>query len=766
MHRLLCGTVMVLGVLLSPAAWAQSPGTVSGTVTLIGSDQPVHGAVVLIVGPGLVGQTDEGGTFRVENVPPGSYEVLAQREHLTAGRQRIEVRAGETATVSFALALSPIHEEMTVTATGGQATTFEAFNAITTLDSFELHRNLSATLGEVLENEPGVARRSFGPGSSRPIIRGFDGDRVLMLEDGVRTGDLSSQSGDHGVSVDPNALERVEVVRGPATLIYGSNAIGGVVNAITPHESLRESLTPGTRAQLNADAGSANAQAGSGGSVQHTVGNFLVWAGGSSRRTGDYETPEGTVENSATRLSAGRAGVGYAGTRLYASGGVTVDGSRFGIPFAGQFEGEEGEQGEEGEEGEEGEGGALIDLDSLRTVGRFDLGMRGLQNRAVESFGVTFNVIDYSHDEIEIEDDVETIGTTLENRMYVLRADVNQRRTGRLSGRFGFSSQFRDYTATGAEALAPPTDQTAVAAFAYEELNVGRYRVQFGGRVERNAYTVGAREEGEAEGGEEEDLDPPDARDRTFTGASLSAGIHADLTRGTAFVANLTRSHRAPALEELYNFGPHIGNLAFEVGNPDLEAETTVGLDVSLRHRSDRVRGEANVYVYGIDNFVFLDVQDEIVDNLRLADFLQGDARFAGFDARGSVRLGELVWANLGLGFVSARLTDTDEALPRIPPFRGELSVDLPYRGLTVTPELVFAARQDEVFRDEAPTDGYSIVNVKASYVWPMGHVAHMLTVTAFNLTNELYRNHTSFIKDLAPEIGRGVKVGYSVRFF
>ena len=235
----------------------------------------------------------------------------------------------------------------------------------------------------------------------------------------------------------------------------------------------------------------------------------------------------------------------------------------------------------------------------------------------------------------------------------------------------------------------------------------------------------------------------------------------------TRFVANLSRSHRAPALEELYNFGPHVGNLVFEVGNPDLEAETTVGLDLSLRHLSDRVRGDFNFYVYDIGNFVFLDIEaDEIVGGLRVGQFLQGDGRFTGFDAKGSVRLGGPVWANVGLGFVDAKLTTTNEALPRIPPLRGSVSVDFPYMGLSVTPELLFASRQDAVFRDETETDGYAVLNLRASYVWPLRHMAHVLSVSAFNLTNELYRNHTSFIKDLAPEIGRGFRVGYSLRFF
>ena len=150
---------------------------------------------------------------------------------------------------------------------------------------------------------------------------------------------------------------------------------------------------------------------------------------------------------------------------------------------------------------------------------------------------------------------------------------------------------------------------------------------------------------------------------------------------------------------------------------------------------------------------------------MRLFNFVQGDSRFVGFDARGSIRLAGRTWATLGLGYVDATLA-TNEALPRIPPLRGTLTLDLPYRGFTVSPRVMFANRQDNVFRGETETDGYVVADVRTSYVWPRQHTAHILTFTAYNLTNALYRNHTSFIKDLAPEMGRGFKVGYSVRFF
>ena len=773
---------------------AQETGAVGGTVTLTENGGVVHGAVVLVVGAGAVGLTDEQGAFEIEGVPPGSYEVVAQREHLSAARRMVTVAAGETATIDFVLGLSAVHEELTVTASaGGAQTTFEAFNAVTTLDSFDIAVEGTNTLGEALENEPGIASRSFGPGTSRPVIRGFDGDRVLILEDGVRTGDLSSQSGDHGVTIDPNGAERIEIVRGPATLLYGSNAVGGLVNVITPHESYRDSLFQGTRGQLSTDAGSANRQAGTAASLQHAQGDLLFWGGGSLRRTGDYDTPEGAVENSGTELANARAGVGWFGDRVFASGGLTTEDGRHGVPFAGGFHGAHAEDRDD-EAGHELE----VDLDSRRRAGRFDIGLRNLSNRAVERVRFTANVIDWSHDELEIADGIESVGTRFNNRTTILRAEADQRQTARASGRFGAWAQVRNFEAVGLEALAPETDQTSFAAFAYEEIDFGRYRLQFGGRVERNDYRTGERPLGHDDDdhddgqdaddhddgqdaddhddgqdaddhdddGQDDALEAPDPRNRHFLGSSASVGLHTDLGASSAFVANVTSSHRAPALEELYNFGPHVGNLAFEVGNPSLDAETTLGLDLSLRHQSERVRSNLNVYVYEIDDFIFGERTGAIADGLPVLDFQQGDSRFVGWDARGSVRLGNQVWTTLGIGYVNAKLTTTNQPLPRIPPLRATLSLDLPYRGFTVSPELEFAGAQERVFQGETETEGYSVVNLRASHVWPRQHAAHILTFTGYNLTNALYRNHTSFIKDLAPEMGRGIKVGYSVRFF
>ena len=775
---------------------AQETATVRGTVTLVENGGPVDGALILIIGTGAFTFTDDG-TFEFTNVPAGTYDVIAQREQLTAGLQTVSIGAGETAIADFELSLSPVREEVTVTASAavGAAATLQTFNAVTTVDSFAIAREAPSTIAEALEDEPGIANRSFGPGASRPVIRGFGGDRVLIIEDGLPTGDLSAASDHHGMTIDPNSAERIEIVRGPATLLYGSGVVGGLINIITPHAAYRNLLTPpesygetlidGTRAQLGADTGSANRQAGAYANLQHAQGNMLFWGSGAERRTGDYDTPEGPVFNTAAELTNARTGLGYFGDRAFASLSLTFEDSRFGLPFEDMFHSHGSAEDAHGHahghaEPREAGGGddSSIDLTSRRRVGRFDLGLRNLDNDFLQGVRTGFHVIDVTDDHVDTVGGVDNVDSRISNRTYIKRTLFYQRQLGRFTGRFGTELKYRDFDVTGTEALAPRTDQSTISAFGYEEVSFGRYRLQFAGRAERNGYKTAGRvplpgrddrEDDHGHGhrhdaGDEDHLEPPDPRDRQFLGVSASAGLHADLGAATELVANLMQSHRVPALQELYNFGPHLGN--FEVGNPDLEAETALGLDIGLRRQSGRVGTDLNFYVYDIENFIFGDHTLEIVDNLRVLDIIQDDSRFVGFDARGSVRLGGQAWASLGIGYVNATLTSTNEAVPRIPPLRATLSVEIPYGAFTVSPEVTFAARQGRVFRDETTTPGYAILNLDASYLWPRQHMAHVLSFTGYNLTNALFRNHMSFIKDLAPEIGRGVKVGYSLRFF
>ena len=382
------------------------------------------------------------------------------------------------------------------------------------------------------------------------MVRGFDGDRVLVLEDGIRTGSLSSQSGDHGEPIDGNTVERIEVVRGPASLLYGSSAIGGVVNAISRNHEIHERPHQGLKGHLSGTGGSANGQGSGSGYFELGVKDWLLWGGGGGMRTGDYKTPLGTIPNSGTDLKTARVGIGRYSENASFSFTYGLQDGRYGVPFAAEFHGHEGEEQGEHEEEE-------VDLAYRRHQARFTGSLRNL-GRYLEQFTMKLNYTDWNHRELE----GDTVGTEFFNKQFVYRGEFEQRRRGRCSGTFGFWGMRRDYEAVGVEALSPPVDQNAIALFALEQLDYQKVKFQFGGRLERNAF--------DAEG----------LRSRTFTGFSGAAGVNVPLWRNGALVANYTHTYRAPALEELYNRGPHVGNVTFEVGNPDLSAERGDGVDL------------------------------------------------------------------------------------------------------------------------------------------------------------------------------------------
>ena len=261
-------------LLASVACFGQNTASLSGTVRLAGEDTVLHAASVQIVELKRTSATDNNGVYRFNGVPAGTYTITVHQEGFADSSKKVTIIAGAAASADFALTISGLKEQVTVTATGSEQSTFDSIATVNTVDSTQIISRAAVGLGDVLSNEAGVAKRSSGPGTSRPVIRGFDGDRVMVASDGVSVGSLASQSGDHSEPVDTLAVERIEVVKGPATLLYGSNAIGGVVNAISGHD---EAAHPGLRGYFSALGGTNNAQAGASGGIEYGVGNWMMW---------------------------------------------------------------------------------------------------------------------------------------------------------------------------------------------------------------------------------------------------------------------------------------------------------------------------------------------------------------------------------------------------------------------------------------------------------------------------------------------------------
>jgi iron complex outermembrane receptor protein len=720
---------VVIAVFALPSVFAQNMGSIRGTVTLADRDLTLPHVTILISQFGRSVETNDDGVFAFDQVPPGTYTLVANRSGLSSERQTITVVAGQTAAADFKLGMAPIVQEITVTAAGVEQSVFEAFQSVSTLDAFALAERGATSVGEVLDNQPGVAKRSFGPGTARPVIRGFDGDRVLVMEDGVRTGTLSSQSGDHGEPIDVMSIERLEVVKGPATLLYGSNAMGGVVNAVSRHYQMKETSQDGIRGYLTGGGASNNSNGFGSAGFEYGTHDWLIWGNGGNQKTRDYSAGGGSkIENSGSRLSSGGAGVGWFGNTAFVSAGYNYDDGIYGIPL---------EPG-----GEE-----IVRLDFFRRSARISGGYRDTDKFG----GLRFN-LNYSgwrHKELDFaEPGPPVLGTLFNNKQYTYEFAYDQKPKGRLTGTIGFYGMHRDYITTGEEAIAPPVKGNVNAVFGLETISFARFNLQFGGRLEGTRY------------------DPEGAQHKSFTGLSGGVGINIPLWKNGAFVANYTHSSRAPALEELYNNGPHPGNQAFEIGNPNLKRERNNGIDLSVRHLHPRLRAEANFFVYDLGNFVFLSFTGNEQDGLREALYTQGNSRYRGAELILNTELHRNVWLDLGFDYVNAQLKLLDTPLPRIPPARAHIGLEGRYRGFSVKPQVIMAHNQRRVFADEAPTPGYVVFNLNASYTHPTRHFSHHIAFDAFNLGDRLYYNHVSLIKEIAPEIGRGVKVSYSVRFF
>jgi iron complex outermembrane receptor protein len=738
--------VFLVALVMASHAVAQDGVPLSGRLLNSLNGQPLAGATVQIDELRRQATSSADGTFTFENVPPGTYHLSVLAQGFSTRRTEVTAAAGAPAIelqVDFDL-----HFEEVVSVSGDARSQFETFQPTSVLAGQELSKQLEMSLGATLESQPGVAARSFGPAPARPVIRGLDGDRVLILQDGQRLGDLSSQSGDHGVPINPAAAQKIEVVRGPATLLYGANAIGGLVNVITDEIPTRPQT--GVSGNLTFDLGSAATEGGAAGDVHVGNGTVALHVGGGGRRSSDVGTPEGDVENSQSRNGFGNVGLSWTGAKSYFGGSYGYDDTRYGIPVI-----------------EEGQ----VQLTPRRHALSIRGGGQSLEG-AFDSYRATLAIRRYKHDELEGNE----VGTAFSNNTEEIEVMGGHRALGRLKGSLGGWFLNRAFDAVGAEALSPAVDQRGFATFIYEEVTWPHLTFQFGGRVDHTRYQ------------------PNGEPERSFTSGSGSFGL---LVRPAGADDRLTiaisaaRAARNPALEELFYFGPHPGNFAFEVGNPELRPEHALGFDLSLRWRTPRVTGEVTYFRNSVNDYLFRaplteeefearldefaarfpsrdiggETGDEDEEGFPIVEYVAADSILQGFEAHSDIQLTSGLAAEIGFDYVRGTLEESNEPLPRIPPFRFRGGLRYQRSAFQAGGEIVAVATQDRVFSTETPTDGYQLGRVFAAYSFGRGSVAHTVTARLENVTNELYRNHLSLIKDLAPEMGRNFKLLYNVRF-
>ncbi|MDX1998510.1 MAG: TonB-dependent receptor [Thermoanaerobaculia bacterium] len=725
-------------------------------------DQPVAGATVTVIELRRTATSDAEGRFAFESLPPGIYTLEAESAEAGNGLVRVRLGAGGDLEVTLPVEVAMLEDELVVTA-GSPRSQLDIAQPTNVLTDEELAYRQRPTLGETLEGQAGVSSTYFGPGASRPLIRGLGGDRVRMLSDGLGSADASNTSPDHAVSLDPVGAERIEVLRGPATLLFGSSAVGGVVNVID--ERIPDTKADGPiHGSLEATVGSvADERTGSlvlGGGA----GRFAWHVDYLKRETDDYEIPgfaeaaqdheeeegeehegeeegEGLLENSAQEAESGSVGFSFVGDNGFLGFSASGFDNLYGVPGHAHEEGEAPVEGEEEEEG-----AVRIDLEQRR----FDV--KGELRREFGFFqGVRLRLGSNEYEHVELEGD--EIGTRFTNDAFEGRFELVQKTTEKLSGTFGLQFQTSDFAAIGEEAFVPASTTDTVAVFGYESIQLR----------EELRLEVGARFESQ-------DLDPEsDQPERSFDGLSGSAGLVWDLTDRYTAALSVSHTERLPTATELYANGPHIATRAFEIGDVDLGTEESLGWDLSFRKRVGRVTGSLTLFENRFSDFIFESFTGEEEDGLQVIRFRQADAKFRGAELDAHFDLYHGVDSHVALELVAdevrAELENGGGYLPRIPPRRFGAGVNFHVKRLRGFAEVRHATEQDRVADFETETDSYTLVNAALSYRLELGPTSLDLVLNGRNLTDEEARMHTSYLKDLAPLPGRDVSIGLKLFF-
>ena len=634
---------------------------------------------------------------------------------------------------------------------------------VTSLSGGELVRARESTLGETLNNQPGITSSHFGAGASRPVIRGMDGPRVKILSDGAEIQDASTISPDHAVGFEPVLAERIEVLRGPSALAYGGGAVGGVVN-ILDRKIPTELPSAPVEGSAELRANSAAREKTGAFEVTGGAGNIAVHAEGVKRdadayRVGKGWSEGGKVAGSFKKTETGSVGLSWIGARGYLGAAYTKERNEYGIPghkhefgschphgahlhCGGHDEEAEGHDHDHGHEhGAEEVPVVQLDSDRWDVRGEYRNPFAGFAKARLRA-----SFTDYRHDELE----EGVVATSFFNKAHDARVELEHVPVGGWRGVVGVQTTERDFSTEGEEGYVPPTFTKKHALFATEEYRIGDWRFEAGLRHERQRIEVdGARR-----------------RDTTARGTSAAAGMVWKFAPAYSLRASVARSHRLPTAEELYADGVHLATATYEIGNQDLRKETSNNVDLTLRKFAGATTFSLSAFRNRVGNYIYAHTLDNH-EGFQLVEYAQRDAVFTGLEGELRHKFSPVFDATLFGDLVRARFDGGpglgDRDLPRIPAHRIGVRLNADWQSWHSMAELSRVGTQDRVAAFEAPTGGYTMFNIGGHYTTRIGGVPAQLYARINNLTDELAFSHTSFIKEAAPLAGRNVTAG--VRF-
>ena len=684
------------------------------------------------------------------------------------------------------------------------------------LSDEELREKVGNSLGTTLQNEIGVAIGSFGTAVGQPIIRGQSANRVKILENNVDVVDVAAKSADHANAVEPLLADRIEVIRGPATLLYGSGAIGGVVNVID--NRIPSALVESPEFAIEQSHNSVNDEDKTVFRRDAAVGSFGLHLDGFTRESNnvridgfainepglesleehveevlglnhtehddlgdheeDYPNTYGYISNSNSKASAFNAGFSYVGDRGFLGLSVSELSNDYGLPPGSHSHAHHDEGHEEVLGGEHGEV-EFVRLDLERT--RYDIrGGLDLEGDFFTRLDGSVALTDYQHGEIEyFEDGDVEVGTLFQSEGYTSRFTLEHAPVGDWAGVWGLQLTDSDFSAVGEEAFVPRSDISSMGLFALERFEADNYTVELGARFENSDINAGL----------------PCSFDDSA--ASLSGSLLYDLNSDSNFMIGIARSQRTPQVEELYANGANIedacsqglgsghheddhdedhhddhdNNLVLhaatnlvEIGNANLDVETSNNLELGYRRHSGAWTGEVSVYRNEIDDFIYLDITGEEIAEQRIARYTARDATFNGFEAKfsyslfdtGSNQASVSVFGDL----VKAEF-DSGENVPRIPPSKVGAEVRFSGADWTGHVHVTRHGEQDDPGRLELATPEYTLLSAYADYHIGLGRDSELkLFIRGDNLLDEEVRTHSSMLKNFSPEPGRAISLG------
>ena len=680
--------------------------------------------------------TDVSGHYLLTNLPAGKHRLLAVGLGYETAAVEFEISSRQSVEIDIEVRYIGLNlEELVVTTSPTQSGFRYQPDQVYTGES--LQRRSEASFGEMLDGEPGVAMRSLGSMPSRPVIRGMDGDRILVLQNGERMGDISETSADHSISLDPLAASRIEVVRGPASLLYGSSALGGVINLMTT--DIPDRWDRGSSGVFSLQGASMNKMGAGFGRYTYGGEKFAYTGRMAYRQAGNINTPDGIIPGTSMDNYDGSVGMGFQNDRVHGGISLSLAGQNYEIPdnVDNQDEGIEIRMQRQ----------ALQGRMAYERTGFFDKGQLRFNASRMFQQEVEYEILPGSvEEEVGLEYEKHAISSTL---------TMQHKPFGFFDrGALGFNLHGHDLLVGGEEIYTPGEQRISLGVFTFQEIPLSRImRIQVGLRMDYQ-YTAATSNA----------AFPSVNSNRSAVNYSGSFGFNHRPLEGFEVGGQFARSHRNPSIEELFAQGPHLGAGVYEIGNQNLKDEIGQGADLFFRLDKGPVQFELAGFINYFRNYIVFEPtgMTDTDSGFPIFEYVGDEARLIGGEFSMSIQALKNLQLGLGLDYVDGRrIRNGRSNLPFIPPVRFSSNVEYDIGKGWIGAKVLVAATQNRVAPEEDPTEGYTLLGLTAVYRFMEGG-RHVLILRVENLLDARYRDHLSRIEDRNfPMPGRNFNLAY-----